>query len=133
MSTEKIKNSLKTGSDKDGYFGEYGGIAAGENLMNNLEELKKAFEAAIKDKKFLDEFAYYCKHWIGRPSPIYFAERITKKIGGAKIYFKQEHLNHTGSHKPTNTLFQVCAPKKKRDWCVTSFEATTSSLDLCKT
>ena len=52
----KIKNSLKTGSDKDGYFGEYGGIAAGENLMNNLEELKKAFEAAIKDKKFLDEF-----------------------------------------------------------------------------
>ena len=112
MSTEKIKNSLKIGSDKDGYFGEYGGIAAGENLMNNLEELKKAFEAAIKDKKFLDEFAYYCKHWIGRPSPIYFAERITNKIGGAKIYFKQEHLNHTGSHKPTNTLFQVLLAKR---------------------
>ena len=107
MSKEKIKNSLKVGSDKDGYFGEYGGIAAGENLMKNLEELKMAFEEAIKDKKFLDEFAYYCKHWIGRPSPIYFAENLTKKIGGAKIYFKQEHLNHTGSHKPTNTLFLI--------------------------
>ena len=71
-----------------------------------------AYQTVFATKKFLDEFAYYCKHWIGRPSPIYFAERLTKKIGGAKIYFKQEHLNHTGSHKPTNTLFQVLLAKR---------------------
>ena len=110
MSSE-IKNSLKNGPDELGYYGEgekaRGGFAAGEVLMPNLIELQKAFESAIKDQKFLDKFFYYCKHWIGRPSPLYFAENLTKKIGGAKIYFKSEHLNHTGSHKVTNCLFQT--------------------------
>ena len=110
MSSEK-KNSLKNGPDELGYYGEgekaRGGFAAGEVLMPNLIELQKAFESAIKDQKFLDKFFYYCKHWIGRPSPLYFAENLTKKIGGAKIYFKSEHLNHTGSHKVTNCLFQT--------------------------
>ena len=110
MSSEK-KNSLKNGPDELGYYGEgekaRGGFAVGETLMPNLKELQKAFESAIKDQKFLDKFFYYCKHWIGRPSPLYFAENLTKKIGGAKIYFKSEHLNHTGSHKVTNCLFQT--------------------------
>ena len=121
MSKEKIKNSLRNGPDEMGYYGEgenaRGGFAVGETLMPVLLDLKKAFEDAIKDKKFIDKFHYYCKHWIGRPSPLYFAENLTKKIGGAKIYFKSEHLNHTGSHKVTNCLFQTLLAlrmKKKR-------------------
>ena len=110
------KNSLKTGAYELGYYGEgknaMGGMAVGETLMPALHELNNGFEDAIKDKDFLDEFAYYCKHYIGRPSPLYFAENLTKKLGGAKILFKQEHLNHTGSHKITNSLFQVLLAKR---------------------
>ena len=110
------KNSLKTGPDDLGYYGEgekaMGGMAVGETLMPALHELNDGFEDAIKDKDFLDEFAYYCKHYIGRPSPLYFAENLTKKLGGAKILFKQEHLNHTGSHKITNSLFQILLAKR---------------------
>ena len=110
------KNSLKNGPDELGYYGEgesaMGGMAVGETLMPALHELNLAFEDAIKDKAFLDEFAYYCKHYIGRPSPLYYAENLTKKIGGAKILFKQEHLNHTGSHKINNSLFQVLLAKR---------------------
>ena len=110
------KNSLKNGPDELGYYGEgesaMGGMAVGETLMPALHELNLAFEDAIKDKAFLDEFAYYCKHYIGRPSPLYYAENISNKLGGAKILFKQEHLNHTGSHKITNSLFQVLLAKR---------------------
>jgi tryptophan synthase beta chain len=110
------KNSLKTGPDELGYYGEgdaaMGGMAVGETLMPALHELSKGFEDAIKDKEFLDEYAYYCKHYIGRPSPLYYAENLTKKLGGAKILFKQEHLNHTGSHKINNSLFQVLLAKR---------------------
>ena len=110
------KNSLKTGPDELGYYGEgesaMGGMAVGETLMPALHELNNGFEDAIKDKDFLDEFAYYCKHYIGRPSPLYYAENLTKKLGGAKILFKQEHLNHTGSHKITNSLFQILLAKR---------------------
>ena len=110
------KNSLKTGPDELGYYGEgetaMGGMAVGETLMPALHELNQGFEEAIKDKEFLDEFAYYCKHYIGRPSPLYFAENLTKELGGARILFKQEHLNHTGSHKITNSLFQVLLAKR---------------------
>ena len=110
------KNSLKTGPDELGYYGEgdaaMGGMAVGETLMPALHELSKGFEEAIKDKKFLDEYAYYCKHYIGRPSPLYYAENLTKKLGGAKILFKQEHLNHTGSHKINNSLFQILLAKR---------------------
>ena len=110
------KNSLKTGPDELGYYGEgdaaMGGMAVGETLMPALHELSKGFEEAIKDKVFLDEYAYYCKHYIGRPSPLYYAENLTKKLGGAKILFKQEHLNHTGSHKINNSLFQVLLAKR---------------------
>ena len=110
------KNSLKTGPDELGYYGEgenaMGGIAVGETLMPALHELNQGFEEAIKDKNFLDEYAYHCKHYIGRPSPLYYAENLTKHIGGAKILFKQEHLNHTGSHKINNSLFQVLLAKR---------------------
>ena len=110
------KNSLKNGPDELGYYGEgesaMGGMAVGETLMPALHELNLAFEDAIKDKAFLDEFAYYCKHYIGRPSPLYHAENLSNKLGGAKILFKQEHLNHTGSHKITNSLFQVLLAKR---------------------
>ena len=110
------KNSLKTGPDEQGYYGSgenaMGGMAVGETLMPALHELNNGFENAIKDKDFLDEFAYYCKHYIGRPSPLYYAENLSKKLGGAKILFKQEHLNHTGSHKITNSLFQVLLAKR---------------------
>jgi tryptophan synthase beta chain len=119
--SEKIKNSLRNGPDELGYYGEgesaRGGFAAGETLMPILQDLQNAFEDAIKDKKFIEKFHYYCKHWIGRPSPLYFAQNLTKKIGGAKIFFKSEHLNHTGSHKVTNCLFQTLLAlrmKKKR-------------------
>ncbi|MBD1149351.1 pyridoxal-phosphate dependent enzyme [Pelagibacterales bacterium SAG-MED27] len=110
------KNSLKTDPDELGYYGEgdaaMGGMAVGETLMPALHELSIGFEEAIKDKEFLDEYAYYCKHYIGRPSPLYYAENLTKKLGGAKILFKQEHLNHTGSHKINNSLFQVLLAKR---------------------
>ena len=91
MSSE-IKNSLKNGPDELGYYGEgknaMGGMASGETLMPVLHELNEGFKEAIKDKSFLDEYAYYCKHYIGRPSPLYYAEALTKRLGGAKILFK---------------------------------------------
>ena len=115
MSSE-IKNSLKNGPDELGYYGEgkdaMGGMASGETLMPVLHELNEGFKEAIKDKSFLDEYAYYCKHYIGRPSPLYYAEALTKKLGGAKILFKQEHLNHTGSHKANNSLFQILLARR---------------------
>ena len=117
MSSEK-KNSLKNGPDELGYYGEgknaMGGMASGEILMPVLHELNEGFKEAIKDKSFLDEYAYYCKHYIGRPSPLYYAEALTKKLGGAKILFKQEHLNHTGSHKANNSLFQILLARRMK-------------------
>ena len=117
MSSE-IKNSLKNGPDELGYYGEgknaMGGMASGETLMPVLHELNEGFKEAIKDKSFLDEYAYYCKHYIGRPSPLYYAEALTKKLGGAKILFKQEHLNHTGSHKANNSLFQILLARRMK-------------------
>ena len=117
MSSE-TKNSLKNGPDELGYYGEgknaMGGMASGEILMPVLHELNEGFKEAIKDKSFLDEYAYYCKHYIGRPSPLYYAEALTKKLGGAKILFKQEHLNHTGSHKANNSLFQILLARRMK-------------------
>ncbi len=108
-----MKNkSLRSGPDSRGYYGEFGGIYSGITLVPNLLELDKAFNEAIRDQKFLDEFNYHLKHFVGRPSPLYNAQGLTKKIGGAKILFKQEHLNHTGSHKVNNALFQVLLAKR---------------------
>lgn len=99
-------------ADKNGKFGEFGGRYVAETLMPAILELSDAYEKAKKDKKFQSEFAYYLQHYVGRPSPLYFAERLTKKIGGAKIYLKRDELNHTGSHKINNCLGQILLAKK---------------------
>lgn len=130
-----MKNkSLRNGPDSKGYYGEFGGMYSGITLIPPLVELEKAFNEAIKDQSFLDEFDYYLKHFVGRPSPLYFAEGLTKKMGGAKILFKQEHLNHTGSHKITNALFQVLLAKrmgKKRLLCESGAGAHFSAVAAC--
>jgi len=93
--------------DKKGYFGEFGGMFVPETLMAALSELDREFRLAKKDKKFRDELNYYLAQYAGRPTPLYFAERLTKKLGGAKIYLKREDLLHTGAHKINNTLGQA--------------------------
>ena len=107
---DNLKNSLKNGHSR-GYYGEFGARYAPEILQENLIELEKAFESAINDKKFIDEFNYYLREYVGRPNPLYYAEALTERIGGAKIYFKSEHLNHLGAHKINNSLFQVLLAK----------------------
>ena len=108
------KNTLKSGPDNKGYYGDFGGRYAPEILMPNLIELENAFNDAINDKEFTDKFEYYLKEWVGRPNPLYFAEKLTKKIGGAKIYFKSDHLNHLGAHKINNALFQILLAKRMK-------------------
>jgi tryptophan synthase beta chain len=98
--------------DDLGHFGDYGGMFVPETLMNPLEELTREYEKAQKDKSFRDEFKYYLKEYVGRPTPLYFAERLTKALGGAKIYLKREDLCHTGAHKINNSLGQVLLAKR---------------------
>ena len=98
--------------DENGNFGPYGGTFVAETLIEALDELKVMYEQFKDDKDFLKEFHHDLKHFVGRPSPIYFAERLTKKIGGAQIYFKREDLNHTGAHKVNNTVGQALLAKK---------------------
>src|SRR5678809_1810809 len=93
--------------DYRGHFGPYGGIFVAETLTAALDELRVAYERARKDPKFQAEFRYELKHYVGRPSPIYFAKRLTEKCGGARIYIKREDLNHTGAHKINNTIGQL--------------------------
>ena len=98
--------------DQNGHFGPYGGTFVAETLIEALDELKEMYHQFKDDKEFLNEFHHDLKHFVGRPSPIYFAERLTHKIGGAKIYFKREDLNHTGAHKVNNTVGQALLAKK---------------------
>lgn len=97
---------------KSGFYGEFGGRFVPPQLEAILDEVKDLFEKCIKDQDFIDEFNYYLKNYVGRPSPLYYAEKLTKKIGGAKIYLKREDLNHTGAHKINNTIGQVLLAKK---------------------
>lgn len=97
---------------KKGYFGEFGGQFVPETLVTPLRELEKAFFSAWKDKKFRAELDHYLREYAGRATPLYFAEKLTKEFGGAKIYIKREDLCHTGSHKINNTLGQVLLAKK---------------------
>ena len=90
-----------------GYYGRFGGRFVPETLMQAVIELEEAYDLAIKDEKFLTDFRYYLKDYVGRENPLYFAERLTKKMGGAKIYLKREDLNHTGAHKINNTIGQA--------------------------
>ena len=93
--------------DATGHYGRFGGRFVPETLMQAVIELEEAYELAIKDEDFLKEFRYYLKDYVGRENPLYFAERLTKKMGGAKIYLKREDLNHTGAHKINNTIGQA--------------------------
>ncbi len=95
-----------------GRFGKYGGQYVAETLMNVLGELEKEFETAIEDQSFLDEFNYYMKDYVGRETPLYYAENFSKKYGKAKIYLKREDLNHTGAHKINNAIGQVLLAKR---------------------
>jgi tryptophan synthase beta chain len=100
-------NSYRTGPDEKGFFGLFGGRFVAETLMPLILELEHAYNAAKADPKFAAELSYLHTHYSGRPSPLYFAERMTKHFGGAKIYFKRDELNHTGSHKINNCLGQI--------------------------
>jgi len=93
--------------DRTGHFGAYGGRFVPETLMPALDQLAREYDRAKRDPRFHQELAYYLKQYAGRPSPLYFAERLTQHFGGAKIYLKREDLNHTGAHKINNTLGQV--------------------------
>ena len=97
--------------DQHGHFGAYGGVFVSETLIHALDELKDAYNFYRKDQSFINEFEKELKYFVGRPSPIYFAERLTNEIGGAKIYFKREDLNHTGAHKINNTVGQALLAK----------------------
>jgi tryptophan synthase beta chain len=100
-------NTYRGGPDERGHFGLYGGRFVAETLMPLILDLEKAYTQAKADSKFQAEMDHHLATYVGRPSPLYFAERLTQHCGGAKIYFKREELNHTGAHKVNNVLGQI--------------------------
>lgn len=112
-STETEKpNSYRTLPDDRGHFGLYGGRYVAETLMPLILEVEKAYDAAKADPSFQEELDYYLANYVGRPSPLYYAERLTEALGGAKIYFKRDELNHTGAHKINNTMGQILLARR---------------------
>jgi tryptophan synthase beta chain len=115
-------NSFRTGPDERGHFGMFGGRFVAETLMPLILELEQAYAAAKVDPQFRTEMDHYLAHYVGRPSPLYFAERLTEHLraqsaakggaGGAKIYFKRDELNHTGAHKVNNVLGQILVARR---------------------
>ncbi|NDE90487.1 MAG: tryptophan synthase subunit beta [Alphaproteobacteria bacterium] len=105
-------NSFKTGPDERGHFGLFGGRFVAETLMPLILEVEKAYNAAKADPSFQQELDYYMEHYAGRPSPLYFAKRLTEHLNGAKIYFKRDELNHTGSHKINNCMGQILLARR---------------------
>jgi len=93
-------------------FNEFGGQYVPENVLKALNELEEEYEKAKNDKQFIDEYNYYLNYYTGRPSPLYYADNMTKNLGGAKIYLKREDLNHTGAHKINNAIGQVLLAKR---------------------
>ena len=111
------RNTYKSGPNKNGYFGKYGGRFVAETLLPLILEVEKSYKKIRKKKVFINEFKKYLKDYVGRPSPLYFAENLSTKLNGPKIYFKRDELNHTGAHKINNTLGQILLAKsmgKKR-------------------
>ncbi len=98
--------------DERGHFGQYGGRYVAETLMPALLELEEAYAAVCQDPSFQEEFDYYLKNYVGRPSPLYYAQRLSEELGGAKIYLKREDLNHTGAHKVNNTVGQILLARR---------------------
>ncbi|MEO1695557.1 MAG: tryptophan synthase subunit beta [Pseudomonadota bacterium] len=105
-------NTFRAGPDERGHFGTFGGRFVAETLMPLILELEEAYEAAKADPAFQAEVAHLNTHYAGRPSPMYFAERLTEELGGAKIYFKRDELNHTGSHKINNCIGQILLARR---------------------
>jgi tryptophan synthase beta chain len=110
--SEHRANSLRNGPDEHGRFGQFGGRFVAETLMPLILDLEKAYRAAQMDPEFEGALKHLHTHYVGRPSPLYFAERLTEQLGGAKVYFKREELNHTGSHKINNCLGQILLAKR---------------------
>ena len=111
-SSIRIWACLRTGPDSNGRFGIHGGRFVAETLMPLILNVEKSYEEALKDQLFLDELDMYRRDYIGRPSPLYFAERLTEFFGGAKIYLKRDELNHTGAHKINNVIGQILLAKR---------------------
>src|SRR6202171_2127928 len=107
-----LPNSFRSGPDETGHFGNFGGRFVAETLMPLILDLEKAYADAKADPAFQAEMDGYLKHYVGRPSPLYLAERMTEHLGGAKIYFKREDLNHTGAHKVNNVLGQILLARR---------------------
>ena len=105
-------NSYRSGPDERGHFGIFGGRFVAETLMPLILDLEKAYADAKADPAFQAEMNSYRTHYVGRPSPLYYAERLTQHLGGAKIYFKRDELNHTGSHKVNNVLGQIMLARR---------------------
>ncbi|OYQ36460.1 tryptophan synthase subunit beta [Niveispirillum lacus] len=108
----KPLNSYRNGPDEHGHFGIFGGRFVAETLMPLILEVERAYEEAKADPEFHAELAHQLKHYVGRPSPLYFAKRLTEELGGAKIYFKRDELNHTGAHKINNCMGQILLAKR---------------------
>jgi tryptophan synthase beta chain len=105
-------NTFRAGPDETGHYGPYGGRFVAETLMPLILDLERAYRAAKLDQSFRSELDYYLEHYVGRPSPLYFAERLTAEFGGAKIYLKRDELNHTGAHKINNCMGQILLAKR---------------------
>jgi tryptophan synthase beta chain len=105
-------NSFRNGPDERGHFGIFGGRFVAETLMPLILSLEEAYAAAKADPSFQGELDNFLKHYVGRPSPLYFAERMTEHLGGAKIYFKRDELNHTGAHKINNVMGQILLARR---------------------
>ena len=108
----EMPNAYRAGPDAEGRFGIYGGRFVAETLMPLILDLEAAYGAARNDPDFQAELASFNRHYAGRPSPLYFAERLTERLGGARIYFKRDELNHTGSHKINNCLGQILLARR---------------------
>ena len=105
-------NSFMTGPDEKGRFGDFGGRFVSETLMPLILSLEEEYEKAKDDPEFWEEMNYLWQHYVGRPSPLYYAEGMTKRLGGAKIYLKRDELNHTGAHKVNNVLGQILLARR---------------------
>ena len=99
MTIQQSLNSFRTGPDETGHFGNFGGRFVAETLMPLILDLEKAYAEAKADPAFEAELKSFHTHYVGRPSPLYFAKRLTEHVGGAKIYLKRDELNHTGPHQ----------------------------------
>jgi len=107
-----LPNTYRGGPDARGRFGIYGGRFVAETLMPLVLELEQAYEAAKADPAFQAELAAWLADYAGRPSPLYLAERLTAQLGGARVYFKRDELNHTGAHKINNTIGQILLARR---------------------